>query len=614
MDKVKIKLIHCGNTNPARRADNINKNVFFMPMGTLPLASVLYDQGYDIEVIHSDLEKYANISDVIDLEAVDAVGFDCHWINQSVAVLETAQILKSINPDIFIFLGGFSASFFFLEILGKYKQIDAVIRGDGEVPIAELCSVLEAKKTGELYTRECFENALGKVQNLAWKTVDGIIRQNSFTYIGTTNQMDKLNYTSFELMRNWQYYRFFSKFWTRFEPINQSSVFFMEVGRGCQYACAFCGGNCEAQGIMNNRKGVVMRTPQSVIGTIKKAVDKGFYAFYFGFEYEGSDDWYIKLFDSVAVENLDIQIIYGCWRLPTKSLIDSLAKNFKHVILEISPETASNSLRNQSKDSRLAFTNKQLNECLDYINSKGNISVQLYFSYFQENDCKDTIFNTIRYILELLQKYPKILEIEYFNFSTDPGSLIYLHPDKFDINLETNSFESYLKYIRKHYTGNKAFLPEIRAFRPNSLSENDANILEGKIQLLNLLFTIYKKTMSYILKKAVGKELIMDFLTQRHIVIGPDMSVNIKSIKNELLKICDDKGILDIQMVELIYSESKNSSELNKEKSSPRIWVEVEDAFDEHQVDEETKEIIMFLNKQFEYLAVTNNLYVSFNL
>ena len=42
----------------------------------------------------------------------------------------------------FIFLGGFTASLFAEEIMLNYPQIDAIIRGDAEVPIVKLCMAL----------------------------------------------------------------------------------------------------------------------------------------------------------------------------------------------------------------------------------------------------------------------------------------------------------------------------------------------------------------------------------------------------------------------------------------------------------------------------------------
>lgn len=592
--KFKIRLIHCGNTNPTSMAGN-NMNIFFMPMGIFPLANTLKEQGYDVQILHTDLER--NLQEVLDFSSIDVIGFDCHWINQAVAVLDTAQMIKKINPGIFIFLGGFSASLFYSQIIQNYMQIDAVIRGDGEVPIGELCNALYMAKQKADITETEFEEELGRVQNLAWRA-GGLTRANSFSYVGTAKDMEKLDFAAVELLHNWQYYRHFSKFWSRFEAFDRESVFFLEIGRGCQYACTFCGGNCETQGIMNNRRGIVTRSADSVITTVRKAVEKGFNAFYAGFEYEGSDNWYLDFFDKVSGADLDIDFIYGSWKLPSERLLDGLSAGFRHVVLEISPEAGLEDQRKSCKDQRLMYSNSQLEKCLEYISSKGNIKVQLYFGYFLERDSKAAVFETLGYILKLLVKFPELLEIEYFNFSTDPGSMLYHHPEKYDIDLKIKSFEDYLYHIREHYSAGKAFVPEVQAFRPNSLSEGDVAELENKIQLFNYLFSAFRRTTSYILKNETGQPVIMEFIKENRMPLEDERTSGIKGLRKKLLEKCHEKGILDLQIIELIFAESnKNNSTVKTDRASPAIWLE-NDIYKGLKIDEDTRWRMEYLRNE----------------
>jgi radical SAM superfamily enzyme YgiQ (UPF0313 family) len=118
-----VKLIHCGNHSLANAEDQCEKNIFFMPMGVFALASALAANGVDAEIINSDSEKGDAIGEILDFRELDAVGFDCHWVNQSLAVIETAELIKNIKPEVFVFLGGFTASLFAEEILASYPQI-----------------------------------------------------------------------------------------------------------------------------------------------------------------------------------------------------------------------------------------------------------------------------------------------------------------------------------------------------------------------------------------------------------------------------------------------------------------------------------------------------------
>lgn len=145
-EKICVKLIHCGNVNITNTNDQDQKNIFFMPRGFFPLGNALKENGFDIEIIHLDLECNNKITEILDFETVDLIGFDCHWVNQSLVVMDTAKLIKEIKPEIFIFLGGFTSRLFAEEIVTNYFQVDAVLRGDGDIPIIELCRAVQEKK------------------------------------------------------------------------------------------------------------------------------------------------------------------------------------------------------------------------------------------------------------------------------------------------------------------------------------------------------------------------------------------------------------------------------------------------------------------------------------
>ena len=69
----------------------------------------------------------------------------------------------------FIFLGGYTASFFSKEILQDYPEVDAVIRGDGETPIVELCQALHRHILNQQHCSDYYPTSLAEVPNLAWR-------------------------------------------------------------------------------------------------------------------------------------------------------------------------------------------------------------------------------------------------------------------------------------------------------------------------------------------------------------------------------------------------------------------------------------------------------------
>lgn len=556
---MKIKLVHCANINMVDKNDNSQKNIFFMPMGFIALCNELCLNGYDAEIIHSDLLRSC-IDREIDFNDIDVIAMDCHWINQSYHVLSFAEYIKSKNKNIFVVLGGYSASLFATEIISNYDFIDAVIRGDGEIPIVELCRELEKENKN-----------LHAVQNLVWKN-NGTVEVNDFSYIADDQEISKLNFSNFSLLRDWKDYRFFSKFWTSFSPINQTNLFLLEIGRGCTNACIFCGGNCEAQTLMNNRKKYSVRTIDSVMETVKEIVKYGFETLYTCFEFDNSDEYYCNLFDRIHEYNSSMNYIFGAWKLPTKKLIDNLSSNFKNVILEISPESSSEDLRKFNKDKRIFYTNKQLEETLDYAAQLPNVKVQIYFGYYLINDNKQTILSTIRYILNLLLKYKDVVEIEYTNFSTDPGSLLFLHPDKYNVDIQVRNMQEYNEKIKEKYLKQLDLTADMKIFKPKYISDDEDKEIDRIIKLFNYLFEYFAKSLSYIVNLKNDVDLFVDILDSGNLTLINGVDFDEVQVKEIIIKKCRDKELFDPNIMKLVDEDAaKAKSSYKGVKPVPKI-------------------------------------------
>ena len=576
-----VKLIHCGNSSLANPDDQCEKNIFFMPMGLFALASALQENGFDAEIIHSDCEGGKPIDQILAFPELDAVGFDCHWVNQSLAVLEAARVIKAIKPEVFVFLGGFTASLFAEEILLAHPQIDAIIRGDAELPIVTLCRALSADSPHDISgIPPAGKKSLSAVPNLVWRRDNDGIEINDFSYVATAEEMEKLDFAAIDLLRHRDYYRKRSIYWTRFAPsnfapLNLSPLFFLEVGRGCMNTCLFCGGNGEAQRLINNRKGVVLRSAASTIATIKKAMLFGFRTFFTDFECQGSDEWYRTLFQQLRREQLDIRYVYSSWRLISNDIVDALSETFERAFIQLSPETADVDLRRQNKGAAAFYTNDELKACLDYIGAKGNLRAQLYFGYFLAFERPDTVLRTIEFILELILEYPELIEVAYLPFSTDPGSLLFLYPERYDITLDVRTFHDYLEKIRDTYVVEKLPCPDMRLFSPKGIPSQLAAELERRVELFNHVFRAYRRSASSILQKTKSPEIILKLLDNSDVTAAHDLS---EGIKETLLNVCESDGLLDPHLVRTIEEDHEIQKRRGQQefKSKPQIWLDCE--------------------------------------
>jgi hypothetical protein len=533
-----VKLIHCNSINIANPNDDIEKNIFYLPMGVFALAALLEKEGIAVEILHMDLEAGTPPREILALETLDAVGLDCHWANQTLVVLETARLIKQLKPGVFIFLGGYTASFFTREILSAYPAIDAIVKGDGEIPLLELCRALAHGRQNKS------QPALKGVQNLVWRSSDGEIVTNPHTYTARTENLEPLDFAAVDLLKNWQNYRDLCKFWTRFSPLNQFPLFFLEIGRGCRYNCSFCGGSSRAQHCISNRQQEAVRSLPAIIATIKKAMSFGYTMFYATLEFENSEAWYCRLFQRIRQEGLKINLGYGSWGLPSKQFIDEMSTTFAHVLIEISPETSNLELRKKNKDPRLFYDNRRLEEILDHAGTKPNVKIQLYFGYFLPFDTPDTIFATIGYITALFFKYSQFTELFYTNFSTDPAALFYLQPEKYRMEMAAGGFQDFITQLQEYCLVRRE-MPAggMTLARPASISAAEALQLTGKILLFNSLLENFAPGILQLLQRTGDMEILADYLRDLDPAMIPTGQPTVENVKILLLDLCNQHHI-----------------------------------------------------------------------
>jgi radical SAM superfamily enzyme YgiQ (UPF0313 family) len=569
---LKVKLIHCGNRSLINQRNYAEKYVFYMPMGIFSLAAELKKNGIEVEILHSDLLPEHYLSQMLETEAPDAIGFDLHWVNQGLNVLETTHHIKEVKPEIHIFLGGYTASYFAREILEQYPWIDSIIRGDAEEPIIELCQVLQQEKQQPGIQPSSLAK-MKSVQNLVWRKGQEI-QYNQHTYVSDTQQMNRFDFAEIQLLRGWEHYRDLSRYWTRFKPLKERPLFFLEIGRGCPYNCTICGGNAQAQMTLNQRRGQAIRTVDSVIATIKKAMTHGFSNFFTCFDFENCQYWYNQLCERVKKENLRISLSHETWSLPYREMIDAMACSFDNVMIAISPDTADENLRKANKDPRLYYSNQHLEECVEYLATKKNVKVQLWFGYFLPGDTEETIFRTMSYISELVFRYPESLEITYMNINTDPGSALYCDPGQLGIQLEVITFQDYIQEAEKRYQENQG-KAMMHLSRPKGISDPEAVNLGNKILLFNRILR-FRQTSSKIMEKSLGNNPIVDYLKNIDMTHAGEKDFTREKVK-EILKyiqeehLPDSKGIITLLEEEALrllkdWNQESNSFFISREK------------------------------------------------
>lgn len=164
----------------------------------------------DLAVARED--PYKVFEKVLHTFAPDVVGLSA-MIFQVRETVKLAKILKQMQPDTPVVLGGYLPTVLAEEVLRDYPQIDYIIRGEGEPAFAEFLDALE--------------NALplNAVQNLSFRENGQIVHNKSACLV-------ELEHLQLPDRRNRVLTRGFHLFG---KPADV-----METSRGCTHTCNFC--------------------------------------------------------------------------------------------------------------------------------------------------------------------------------------------------------------------------------------------------------------------------------------------------------------------------------------------------------------------------------------
>ena len=421
----------------------------YMPMGLLAIADAAQRSGHNVEVVHLGVEWVENRSFKVDglVEGrpdIGAVGLSIHWHHQAYDAIEVARRIKALRPDIFIFAGGDTASFYHEEITRDFPMIDAVVRGYGEKPVPAL---LEALRAG---------GSLDHVPNLTWR--DGpLVKQNPVSYTGDTETISSLSYTNFSLLRHAQTYIrytgvpfFFAKRFKKEQNARMFTlglpVFPVSVGRGCPFTCSWCGGSQGTQArFVSGLTGFMYRSHDSVITTVKEAAAAGYGIMQSALDPEPvTQDYFIELWRRLRREKISIDWMFECNGLPSETFLTEFKKTFpgKNSTLAISPECGNEALRLRHKGP--GFGTAALLETMNLMECLG-IASELFFTYGLPGENEDMLQETVSLQKVLRKRYRCLRAVRTLSIEIEPGAPWQLEPERFGIVTDRHCFKDFYR-------------------------------------------------------------------------------------------------------------------------------------------------------------------------
>lgn len=446
MEKKKCLIIHTPRL--FYEGKDICSDINYCAMGLFSLASELEKSGFEATILNLGIEKYLDknfsLSKYINENNVRFAAFSLNWHQQSFDVIETAKEIKQNCPDIFISLGGYTATFFAEEIMRNYPFIDAIIKGEGEKPMTELVNSV-------------FENkSLAQVPNLCYREDNKII-SNDNVFVAENNDLDIYNFFNPKLMLHYEEYSkipYVINYAKENQLNNPASGQGICLGRGCIGNCVWCGGGYITTKLMSGRNTISYRSVQSVINEIKMMKDEyNIEYFNFSFDPNPTDRSYlIDLFNEIAKEfNGNINTIYNLDGLPDKPFINAFKNAFSNKSkLLLSPVFHNEELRKKYKS--FFYTNKQLENILQYMDEK-EVNSEIYFSIMPGVEDK---FNkdSEKYGEYLTNKYEYVTGWNKYNVDIEPASPWTFNPEKFNLKNARKTFKEYYdntKVIEKSF-------------------------------------------------------------------------------------------------------------------------------------------------------------------
>ena len=419
-----------------------------MALGIFALADHVNRAGYRTRILHLGVEKARDpgftLAGHLRRRPSRVVALSLQFHQQLYDSLRAARAVKDHDPSIFVVVGGMTAGFFAADILRDFPAVDAVIKGDGEKPLAAL---LEALVRGG--------RDLDRVPNLWWRR-EGRVVENEERYVAAQEDLDALDFTNLELLEHYRDYVRLPKIFTRLalptalrwklsKTLSQRkrlTFFALPVGRGCVTSCAYCGGGVEAQRLINSRPRPIFRSPEKVLETMRRLRGYGYHGAYVSFDpLPASDAYYRDLFARVRAAGIEFDLTFAAWSLPSREFMEEFKKTFTpHSSIYISPEAGSEQVRRATRG--MSFTNAALLETLQFAEEAG-VKTVVFFSLGIPGETRAQFEETLALKREIDRRF-RLAQTSGFSVEIEPAAPWYLYPEKYGITLVRKELRDFL--------------------------------------------------------------------------------------------------------------------------------------------------------------------------
>lgn len=408
------------------------------PIGFMTMSTHLEDAGFRTRILNLAVQMLQSKKFDAEkcLKGLDAkvYAIDLHWLPHAHGAIEVAKLVKKYHPEAIVEIGGFSASYFYEELIQR-PEVDMVMRGDStEIPHVKLMQTLDSG------------GDLGDVPNLTWKDRDGHVHVNPISFIPEDLDWVKFDYGT--MIKNTLRHRDIKGAlpWLDWDKLPLTSVFTV---RGCSYNCAECGGSHDANKRFLCRGRAAFRSPEKLADDMSAIQD---YLkspiFVIGDPRQGGKDYAERLFRAIKERDIDNHIAFEIFQPANGEFFRMAQHSMGEYSMEFSPDSHDEVVRNAMGK---GYDNKSIEKTVSSAFQNGCVRFDLFYMTGLPEQTRESAMDSVKAARTMWDLVGKDDRLFIYNAPfapfVDPGSRAFENPDKWGYRFFARTLEEHRQLL-----------------------------------------------------------------------------------------------------------------------------------------------------------------------
>ncbi len=330
----------------------------------------------------------------------DIVLIELHWYIHTHGAREAARLAKQATKGVPVLLGGLTASSFPEEILRTWPDVDMVLAGEAELPLAELGSQLLQKGLEPDLIPNLWRRQGKKIVGPRERWVASSLAELDHVDMSWLQHVEEFERSDFRYRNRW-----------------------LLVGRGCPKSCFFCGGSKPGLASVWGRNCVTVRSPSEVARDVVRLARSGVEAVHLTHDLLSlGKEYWEPFFGRVARIGISVGLGNESWGpLPDEEFLDAWVSTFdvSKSYIALSPTSAWSGLRSFASRGK---EDECLLETLEKL-ARRRFPLHIFFLLNIPGETAITVQKTIDMAWAVMNSYPpELLRLETQAARIDPSS------------------------------------------------------------------------------------------------------------------------------------------------------------------------------------------------